>query len=153
MPSTRNTDTAAQATKAAGETFSAAAQGAQRFTDQVTQIFGLTGERGEEFARRSSQNLEAVTQAGTAMTRGFQDVSREWFAFVQECTQKNIEGLTTLARSRSVPEFVSAQAELVRNGMQQTIEGTRRMTEVTTRVMAEASQTVTGQADSTRRAA
>jgi phasin family protein len=151
MPSTRNTDTAAQ--EAGRETLSTAAQGAQRFTDQVTQIFGLTGERSEELTRRSSQNLEAMTQASSAVARGFQDLSREWFSLVQETTQKNIEGFAALARCRTVPELLSAQANLVQNTLQQTIDGTRRMAEVSSRVMTDASQNVVAQANSTRRAA
>lgn len=151
MPSTRNTDTAAQ--EAGRETLSTAAQGAQRFTDQVTQIFGLTGERSEELTRRSSQNLEAITQASSAVARGFQDLSREWFSLVQETTQKNIEGFAALARCRTMPELLTAQADLVRNSMQQTVDGTRRMAEVSSRVMTEAGETATAQASSTRRAA
>ena len=153
MPSTRNTDTTAQATKAAGDTFNAAAQGTQRFTEQVTQLFSLTGERSEELARRSTQNLEAVTEAGAIVTRGVQDLSREWLTFMQERTQKNIEGFTALARCRSLPELFTLQAELVRDNLQQTVESTRRMAEVSTRLVTDASQTVTAQAAGTRRAA
>jgi len=151
MPATRNTDNIAQ--DAGRETLSAAAQGAQRFNEQVTQMFGLTGERGEELTRRSTQNLEAMTQASTAVVRGFQDLSREWFSLVQETTQKNIEGFTALARCRSLPELLSAQADLVRTSMQQTVDGTRRMAEVSSRVMTDASQTAVAQANSTRQAA
>jgi phasin family protein len=153
MPSTRNNDTATQFTKAAGDASGAATQNAQRFTDQVTQIFGLAGERGEELTRRSTQNLEAMTQASTAVARGFQDLSREWFSLVQETTQKNIEGITALARCRTLPELLSVQAELVRTSMQQTVDGTRRMAEVSSRVMTDASQTAVAQANSTRQAA
>ncbi len=153
MPSTRNTDTTAQATKAAGDSLNAADQGTQRFTEQVTQLFGLTGERSEELARRSTQNLEAVTEAGAIVTRGVQDLSREWLTFMQERTQKNIEGFTALARCRSLPEFFTLQAELVRDNLQQTVESTRRMAEVSTRLVTDASQTVTAQAAGARRAA
>jgi hypothetical protein len=151
MTSTRNTDTAAYAAKrvdAGRETLDAAAQGAQRLTDQVTQMFGLTGQRGEEFTRRSAQSLELMTEASTVMARGFQDISREWFTLMQERTQKNIDGFNALVRCRSVPELLSAQAELVRDSLQQTIDGTRRMADVSNRVVTTASQTVTAQANS-----
>jgi phasin family protein len=116
-------------------------------------LFGLSGERSEELTRRSSQNLETMTEASATVARGFQDLSREWFTLVQEATQKNIEGLTALARCRSVPELLSAQADLVRNSMQQTINGTRKMTEVSTRLTTQAGQAATAQANSTRRTA
>ncbi len=151
MPATRNTETTTQ--DAGRETLSTAAQGAQRFTEQVTQMFGVTGERSEELTRRSAQNLEAMTQASTAVARGFQDLSREWFSLVQETTQKNMEGFAALARARTLPELLSAQADLVRTSMQQTVDGTRRMAEVSSRVMTDASQTAVAQANSTRQAA
>lgn len=156
MSSTRNADTTAGRDKAAEvsrEFFSAAAQGAQRSTEQVMNLFGLSGERSEDLTRRSSQNLETMTEASAAVARGFQDLSREWFTLVQEATQKNIDGLTALARCRSMPELLSAQADLVRNSMQQTIDGTRRMTEISTRITTEAGQVGTAQAKSTSRTA
>lgn len=153
MPSTRNTDTTAQSARAAADTLNTATQGAQRFTEQVTQLFSLTGERGEELARRSTQNLEAVTEVSTIMARGVQDLSREWLTFLQERTQKNVEGFTALARCRSLPELFSVQAELMRDNVQQTLESTRRIAEVSTRLATDAGQTVTAQANGTRRAA
>ncbi len=139
MPSTRNTD--------------AAAQTAQRFTDQVAQLFSLTGERGEEMTRRSSQGLETMSEVSTVVTRGVQDLSREWIALLQEQTQRNIEGFTALARCRTLPELLSLQTELVQGNVQRTIEGTRRIAEVSARLVTEASQAVTAGASTARRAA
>ena len=150
MSSTRNANTAADAGR---ETLSAAAQNAQRFTDQVAQIFSFTGGRGEELTRRSSQGLETMSEVSTVVTRGVQDLSREWIALLQEQTQRNIEGFTALARCRTLPELLSLQTELVQGNVQRTIEGTRRIAEVSARLVTEASQTVTAGASTARRAA
>jgi hypothetical protein len=64
-----------------------------------------------------------------------------------------MEGFAALARARTLPELLSAQADLVRTSMQQTVDGTRRMAEVSSRVMTDASQTAVAQANSTRQAA
>ena len=74
-----------------------AAQTFQRMTDQFTQVLGFNGPQSEELARRSSQNLQAVSQASTILVKGAQEASREWFNSVQERLTKSIDGLNRLA--------------------------------------------------------
>ena len=50
----------------------------QRMTDQFTEVLGFNGPQAEELARRSSQNLQAVSQASSALVKGAQEVSQEW---------------------------------------------------------------------------
>ena len=157
MATARNANTNDQISRAADagrETLNAAAEGSQRFADQVAQMFSFSEGRGEELTRQSRQNLEALTQAGTVLTRGFQDFSREWFGFVQENLRRNAEAVTALSRCRTLQDFVAVQTDFVRDSLQQTLEGTRRLAEVSTRVANEASQTVAAQtAGNNRRAA
>src|SRR5215213_7578493 len=47
-----------------------ATQSFQRMTDQFTQVLGFNGPQAEELTRRSSQNLQAVSQASTVLARG-----------------------------------------------------------------------------------
>src|SRR5829696_1507746 len=49
----------------------------ERINDRFTQALGLNGPQAEELARRSSQNLQAVSQASSVLARGFQEVSHE----------------------------------------------------------------------------
>ena len=118
---------------------------AQRSTDQVMDALNRSGERSQEIAERSSQTLAAVTGVSAVLTRGFQDLSREWLDLVQERARKNVESLTALSRCRSLPDVVAVQSDLVRDGLQQTIEGTRRFAEVSTRVVNEANQTLSAE--------
>src|SRR3954471_7529841 len=46
-------------------------QSFQRINDQFTKVVGFTGPRSEELPRRSSQNLQAVSQASSVLARGF----------------------------------------------------------------------------------
>jgi phasin family protein len=123
----------------------AAVEGPRQMAEQVTQLFGLSGEQGEELARRSAQSIEAVTQASTAVTRGVQDLSRELMALAQEQIRRNLEALGTLSRCRSVQEFMTLQSELLRDNLQHTLESTRRMAEVSTRMADDATRTITQQ--------
>jgi len=82
-----------------------------------------------------------------ALTRGLQELSRELVTTVQEQIQRNLYVLRDLLRCRSVQEFVSVQSELLRDNVQHTFEGTRRLAEVSTRIAEEARRTVAQQSD------
>src|SRR3954454_24588052 len=56
-----------------------ATQTFQRINDQFTQVLGFNGPQPEELARRSSENLQAVSQASTVLARGAQEFSQEVF--------------------------------------------------------------------------
>jgi len=67
-------DIARRSTETACDTFQAglntASETFQRITDQVTKVLGFSGPQAEELARRSSENLQAVSQASTVLTKG-----------------------------------------------------------------------------------
>ena len=127
------------------------AETAQRTSEQALQVLSRSGERAQDIARQSTQALTVMAEVGSILTRSFQDFSREWLSLIQERTQTNIEGLTELARCRSVPDLMAVQSELIRVQLQQTVDGARRIAEVTTRVAAAAQVSVKVENTTTRR--
>ena len=117
----------------------AAVKGFERVTDTV---LGFSGPKAEELARQSSHNIEAVSQASTVLVRGFQEVSHEVFELAQERLKKNTEALSRIAQCRSVQDFVAVQSELVRDNLQQLLDATRRVAEVSLRSAEEATRTI-----------
>jgi len=123
-------------------TLSTANDAFRRVTDQVTQVLGFNGPQAEELARRSSRNVEAMTQAGSALAPGAQDVSQEIFGLIEERIRTNIDAVNRLAGARSVPDLVAVQSDLVRDGLRQALETGRRVAEMSLRTADEAARAI-----------
>jgi phasin family protein len=92
--------------------------------------------------------MEALTQVNTTLTRGFQDLSREWLTLTQAHLQRNIDAMSAIAGCRSLPELFTVQSELARDNLQHTLEDTQRIVELSTRLGNQAGQTITQLASS-----
>jgi hypothetical protein len=117
-------------------------EGMRRVTDRFTWAFGFAGEDSEAVARQASENLGVLAETGTVLGRGMQDVSREWLTLSQHGLQKNIEGLTELARCRSIQDLLAVQSELMRNNWRYMIDVSRQIAEHSIEIANEATQKI-----------
>jgi hypothetical protein len=132
--------------EAVSNSFGAFSELARRSTGQtLDQPDGTTRGLTEEAAH----NLRAVAQSSTVLTRGLQEVSREVVSRSQQRLQRNLDGWQALARCRSMTDFVEVQSSLLRDNLEQTLESSRRLAELTLQMTDEATKTVTVQADKT----
>jgi hypothetical protein len=126
---------------------STASELARLSTDRTMQLFSPRTGDAQSLGDEASRNLQAVAQSGMVLARGVQDVSREWFELSQKRLQMNLEGLSSLARCRSVPDLMAVQTSLIRDNLEQTLANSRRMAELTQKLADEASQSGTVQAE------
>lgn len=132
--------------EAVSNSFGVFSELARRSTGQtLDQPDGTTRGLTEEAAH----NLRAVAQSSTVLTRGLQEVSREVVSRSQQRLQRNLDGLQALARCRSMTDLVEVQSSLLRDNLEQTLENSRRLAELTLQMTDEATKTVTVQADKT----
>jgi hypothetical protein len=123
------------------------------FSELARRSTGQTLDQPDGTARglteEAAHNLRAVAQSSTALTRGLQDVSREVVTRSQQRLQRNLDGLQALARCRTMTDFVEVQSSLLRDNLEQTVENSRRLAELTLQMTDEATKTVTVQAEKT----
>jgi hypothetical protein len=119
-------------------------QAAQRVAEQFGRVFGVGGQN-EDLTRQATQNLEVITETGSVLMRGFQDMSREWLDVMQERLRKNAEGMTKLAQCRTLPDLAAVQSDLARDNLNQIIDVTRRIAERSMKVADEAAKTITAE--------
>jgi phasin family protein len=126
---------------------------AERSTEQALQMFGHSGLQRQDLTRQSSQSLAAIGEAGLIFAQGIQELSREWLDLVQERVTKNLDGFNALARCRSLPDLMAAQGELLRTNLQQNVDSTRKLSEMSARVTNEATRMMARRMDAAQRQA
>lgn len=123
---------------------------AQHSADQMMQIFGLSGQASEEFAQQSSENVQAIANTSTVLARGFQDISREWMRFTQARFDKNLERLASLSSCRTLPDLIAFQSDFLRENLEQMIDKSSRIVELTAEVTDKAARTINGRSHAAR---
>lgn len=101
------------------------------------------------------QNLDAFGRCGAVLVRAAREISWECLGLAQDRLQKNLDGLASLARCRTAPEFATVQSELVRDSLRELFEDSRRLAAMSVRAADEAAEAVAprGQSFAWRRAA
>ena len=119
-------------------------QSAQRVAEEFGRVLGVGGQN-EDLTRQATENLAAITETGSVLMRGFQDVSREWLELTRERLRKNAEGMTKLTQCRTLPDLAAVQSDLARDNLNQIIDLTRRIAERSMQVADEAAKTITAE--------
>jgi phasin family protein len=117
---------------------------ASQLTEQSVQgfarAFGMTGERAEQAAAQSSRNMECFVQSGTVIAGAMQNISREMFEFARKRVEQNLQRVDALANCRTPQEILAAQSDLMRDNLEDMVQSTRRISEISMEMADEAAR-------------
>jgi len=132
-------ETASKMTTDAAE---ATKQVANQTTQQFGRVFNLQAKASEEVATRTQQNLDVLLQTSSLLAEGFQSVLREWMNYTQSALQRNIDGMNTIMRARTMQDLLAAQSDLLNAEVQLLLNSSVKVSEVTARVANDAAQKI-----------
>jgi hypothetical protein len=126
------------------EAWRSGSQVASKLTEQSVQgfarAFGISGERAEQAAAQSSRNLECIVQSGTVIAGAMQNISREMFDFARKRVEQNLRRVDALADCRTPQEILAAQSDLVRDNLEDFVQSSRRISEISMEMADEAAR-------------
>jgi len=135
----RNSEQVRQTFEMGSET---AARIAERAFGQFARVFGVvTGDNAQQATHQSARNVEAILHSSAILADGVQTISREWLTFVHNRAERSMAQLEALTNCRSMQDCIAAQTDLVRDNLQDLLQTTKRVAEVSTRMVDEAAQT------------
>jgi phasin family protein len=122
-----------------------AVQSFERIADRFTTALGFAGPEADKLAARSRENLDAISQANTAMVKGAEDVSHQWMTLAKDSFARNFDAIVRIGECRSIQDLAAMQSQLWRDNMSHVIEGSRRVVEIYSRSSEEAANRVRSQ--------
>ena len=120
----------------------AASRIAERSMDQLSTMFGMTGDSARQALTHSSGNLQAVMESMTIIADGYQRVSGEWIQFVQGSIEQNLNHLEHYQGCRSLQELMALQTQIARDNLESLLQTLSRASEHSMKVAEEAARTV-----------
>jgi phasin family protein len=102
---------------------------AERSMEQLTKLFGLSGETARQTVQQSSSNIQAMLESTTIIADGLQELSGEWLRFAQERVQQNMGHLDQLLGCRSPHEYLALQTRIARENFEALLQSARRASE------------------------
>jgi uncharacterized protein YllA (UPF0747 family) len=113
-----------------------------RSTDHLGRTFGWTGDEAQQATERSVRNTQSVMESATAVSKGLNEISREYFQFARRQMEKNMDRMNELWRCRTPHEFAAVQSDLIRDTMTSVLESGRRVADLSLKVADDAGKRI-----------
>jgi hypothetical protein len=124
-----------------------------RSTDQFGRTLGLSGSEAQEATERSARNAETILYSATAVSKGLNGLSQEYFHLVQKQLETNMDRMGELWRCRTPHDVVAVQSDLVGHAMGSLLESGRRMADMSLKLTEDAATHMTRNLERMKRAA
>ena len=113
-----------------------------RSTEHLGRAFGWTGDEAQQATERSVRNAQSVMESATAVSKGLNDISREYFQFARRQMENNMDRMNELWRCRTPHEFAAVHSDLIRDTMTGVLESGRRVADMSLKVADDARQRI-----------
>jgi hypothetical protein len=124
-----------------------------RSTDQLSRTAGLlSGNETQQATERSARNAETVLYATTAATKVVDGMSREYFEMVRHQAEKSMGRMNELWSCRNPHDLAAIQSDLMRETVGSFLESSRRMADMSLKLVDDATKHMTENMERTRRA-
>jgi phasin family protein len=124
-----------------------------RSTDELGRTFGLTGDEAQQATERSARNAEAIIYSATAVAKGMNGVSREYFDFVRQQIERSMDRMNELWRCRTPHDLAAVHTDLVRDTISSALNTSRRMADMSLKVADDAGDHIKQSIERMQRAA
>jgi phasin family protein len=109
-----------------------------RSTEQFGRTFGMSGEgeqQAKEATERSARNAQTLLYTGTAAARVMGEMSQEYFQMVQRQVEKNMDHMNELGACRTPQDFAAVQSDMVRETVETALESSRRIADMSLKMV------------------
>ena len=113
-----------------------------RSNEHFGRTFGWAGDEAQQATERSVRNTQSVMESATAVSKGLNDISREYLQFVRRQMERNMDRMNELWRCRTPHEFAAVQSDLIRETMSGVLESGRRVADISLKVADEAGKRI-----------
>jgi hypothetical protein len=124
-----------------------------RSTDQLGRTLGLSGNGAQQATERSARNAEAVLYASTAATKVMGGMSREYLGLVRHQWEKAIDRMNDLWSCRTPQDVAAVQTDLMCETMGSVLESSRRIADLSLKLVDDATKHMNENTERVRRAA
>jgi phasin family protein len=113
-----------------------------RSLDELGRPLGLSGQEAQGAIERSARNAHTILQFANAVTKGMNEISREYFDFVRHRFENNMDHMNELWRCRNPQEIAALHTEVARDTVASVLESGRRMADMSLRVVDDAKKPI-----------
>ncbi len=96
----------------------------------------------EDVVKFNKDNLDAAVAAGTTLAKGVETLSKEYFGYAGKSFDTAVEASKALASCKSPTEFTELQTKLAKDGFDDMVAQSKKMSELTTGVLKSAFEPV-----------
>ena len=106
--------------------------------EQVEKMFPAAVKSFDDVTAFQKGYIDALVTASTSMAKGYETIAKQIFAFNQKATESSMAGAKALVGCKTVQEAVELQGDLARKSLDQWLNESTKISELTVKVTNEA---------------